>query len=182
VSGAVLHQTSLTGISHVFRIAFSPDGRLLAIAGRQAESDTNGPSVKILEVTTLKLLAAPPGHTDMVLATVFSPDGKTLATSSADDSVRFWDTGNWNEIPPSLGHKEYVSSIAFSPDGKSIASAGFEGALKLWSPATRRELVSLQLGGYGFHIEFSPDGRTLVGWSGAGLRVWRAPLAELSLP
>ena len=72
----------------------------------------------------------------------FSPDGKTLATCSADNSIRFWDTTTWKEIPPSLGQKEYVNSLAFSPNGRTLATACADGTMKLWNAATHRELAS----------------------------------------
>jgi WD40 repeat protein len=157
-----------------FRLAFSPDGKLLAAPGPSAE-----PSAKIWDTSTHEMVAALAGHTDLVLDAAFSPDGKTLATSSVDDSIKFWDTVTWKEIPPSLGHKEYVSALAFSPNGRTLASACDDGTMKLWNVATRRELASLKLGMYGFRIAFSPDGQTLAvrNMGDVGLlRLWRAPV------
>ena len=79
---------------------------------------------------------------------VFSPEGKSVATCGADDSIKFWDTTTWKEIPPALGQKEYVISLAFSPNGRTLATASADGTMKLWNVATRRELSSgLVLGG-----------------------------------
>ena len=129
-------------------------------------------------MATHKMVAAPPGHTDLVLDVAFSPDGKTLATCGADDSIRFWDTTTWKEIPPSLGQKEYVSALAFSPNGRTLATACSDGTMKLWNVATRRELASLKLGMYGFiyHV-FSRRPNVGRGMGRGGLlRLWRAPV------
>ena len=122
----------------------------------------------------------PPGHTDLVLNVAFSPDGTTLATCGMDDSIKFWDTATWKEIPPSLSHKEYVVSLAFSPNGKTLASPCNDGTMKLWDVATRRELASLKLGDgmYGFNIKFSSDGQTLAVGS-QSFRLWRAPIPDM---
>ena len=93
-------------------------------------------------------------HRSWSWTVAFSPDGKTLATCGADDSIKFWDTTTWKEIPPSLGQKEYVSSLAFSPNGRTLATACADGTMKLWNVATRREVASLKLGltGLEYHV------------------------------
>jgi eukaryotic-like serine/threonine-protein kinase len=158
-----------------FMLAFSPNGKLLASAGIQFESEE--PAPKIWDTTTHKMVAAPAGHTDLIIVAAFTPDGKTLVTCGADDSIKFWDTTTWKEIPPSLGHKEYVSALALSPNGRRLATVCSDGTMKIWNVATRRELASLKLGLYGLLIRFSPDGQTLLaGDGGATLRLWRAPV------
>ena len=72
-----------------------------------------------------------------------------------------------------------VTTLAFSPDGRRLASGGTHAreAVKLWDLATHRELLSLQGEGEFFsHIDFSPDGSTLVATSFSGVtHLWRAP-------
>ncbi|WP_399457163.1 WD40 repeat domain-containing protein, partial [Streptomyces sp. WAC05858] len=57
------------------------------------------------------------GHNDNVLAVAFSPDGKTLATGSNDDTARLWSTGTGSARTTLKGHNGNVWSVAFSPDG-----------------------------------------------------------------
>jgi WD40 repeat protein len=127
---------------------------------------------------THELVAAPAGHTDRILSLAFTPDGKTLVTCGGDNSIRFWNTTAWKEIPPSLGQKEYVSALALSPNGRTLATACYDGTMKLWNVATHRELASLRLGLYGSYITFSPDGQTLAVWDGGSLLLWRAPTLD----
>jgi len=72
------------------------------------------------------------GHAAQVNTVAFSPDGKTLASGSYDNTVRLWDVQTRQELATLKGHDAYVSSVAFSPDGKTLASGGWDNTVKLW--------------------------------------------------
>ncbi|KAH8876809.1 Notchless protein like [Schistosoma japonicum] len=74
-----------------------------------------------------------PGHKGAVLVAQFSPDGRSLASGSGDQTVRFWDLNT--ELPLSTGsevHKAPVLCLAWSPDGIRLASGCQGGMICLW--------------------------------------------------
>ena len=72
------------------------------------------------------------GHSFFVKSVAFSPDGKTLASGSDDDTIKIWDVATGKELRTLSGHTSVVNSVAFSPDGKTLASGSGDGTIKLW--------------------------------------------------
>jgi len=96
----------------------------------------------------------------------FSPDGKTLAGGSYDDSVQLWNVAARQPtgLPIINGGG---SSVAFSPDGKTLATGSGDGTVRLWNVATRQPISSpfTRHGGPVTSVAFSPDGKTLASGS-----------------
>lgn len=113
-------------------IALSSDNRTLAIPGQQ------GFEVRLWDLDEMKELRVLTGHTDMIIAAAFSPDGTMLATCSPDQTTRLWNVATGELLNTLRGQADEVFDVAFSSDGKLLASLGcYDAVVKLWDPTRR---------------------------------------------
>ncbi len=122
------------------------------------------------------------GHVAGVLSTSWSPDGRQIATSSLDRTVRIWnaEAGRVDEILD--GHSEGVNVVAWSPSGTSLASASDDGTVIVWDRGSE-EQVPLSLAGHRSivrRLEWAPDSSRLasIGFDSVA-RVWDVDSASL---
>jgi len=109
----------------VRRVAFSPDGQLLASASFDK-------TVRVWRATDGYYLHCLRGHTDKVQSVAFSPDGQILATASNDDTVRLWRAADGMVLHSLKGHMANVRNVTFSPDGEILASISSDTTVRLW--------------------------------------------------
>ena len=103
------------------------------------------------------------GHTNRVCNVVASPDGKTLASVSKDQTIKLWNVATRKERAAIRGLAADTWGLAFSPDGATLASGGRGTAIQLWDVVTGEERVSFQgRPGSVWPVAFSPDGKTLA--------------------
>jgi hypothetical protein len=116
------------------------------------------------------------GHTDGVLAVVFSPDGQLVASASYDNTARVWEAATGSCRSVLKGHTSWVVAIVFSPDGQLVASASHDNTVQVWEAATGscRSVLEGHTDGVRA-VVFSPDGQLVASASDdMTVRVWEA--------
>ena len=122
------------------------------------------------------------GHKGAVYSLAYSPDGKTLASSGADWTVRLWDVATGKERATLKGHRGWVNCVAFSPDGGKVASGGSDKTVRLWGIQGKSRGVLRGHQGAIHTLAFSEDGKRLaVGGEGPPTRLGRLSLGDLSV-
>src|SRR5204863_10147501 len=82
-------------------------------------------------------------HKEFVNSVAFSPNGKTLASASADGTMKLWDASTHRELA-SLKLDSMAAYITFSPNGETVAARFWNDSLTLWRApltATRQQPV-----------------------------------------
>jgi WD40 repeat protein len=121
------------------------------------------------------------GHSNSVRSVVFSPDGKTLASASSDNTIKLWHLETQKPIATLIGHSNLVNSVAFSFDGLILASASDDNTIKLWHLETQKPIATLT--GHSDlvnSVAFSPDSKTLASASDdKTIKLWHLETQKL---
>jgi RNA polymerase sigma factor (sigma-70 family) len=151
--------------------ALSPDGNWLATAGNSF--------LRIFDMATGRAVHTLRGHTRRVTALAFSPDNRTVVSSSIDGTLREWDATTGEQKRILVQNVRYTNQAAFSPDGTLLAvgvDADRQGQyLALFDAKTGKEVARLPIDT--FSLAFSPDGRYLATTGGYDRRAFLIEVA-----
>jgi WD40 repeat protein len=138
-------------------VAFSPDGSFLA----GGSDDT---TVKLWDTKTWNIVRSLYGHTNEVISVTYSPDGKTLASTSYNrnyGTIKLWDTQTWG-MKQTLENRE-SPWVYLSPDFKTVIYYSSKGLAEVYDVGTMKVKGTLKgNSNEALSVIFSPDGKTVA--------------------
>lgn len=137
---------------YVNSISFSPDGKLLASGGKDA-------NVFLWDTTTGDIIKTLSGHGYDVNSVSFSPAGKILASASKDNTIIIWDVATGDKIKTINGSSYSINSVSFSSDGKTLTSRSDDETANVWDTETWRRIGIKRGDRMSFQSTLSADGK-----------------------
>lgn len=121
------------------------------------------------------------GHEGNVFKAIFSPDECLIASCSADNEIKLWDSSTGELLQTLKGHTAKVHSISFSPDGQLMASSSEDGTIRIWNVKTYSLLRTFADSGWVNTIDFSPDGENILSASFDSIKIWNVKSGNIVL-
>ena len=165
---AELHRRWKAHADAVYALAFAPNGKTLASAGYDrvirvwdVRPDELGAKKSDALDTPRRELK---DHSDTVHGLAFHPDGKLLASASADRTVKVWDADTGQRLYTLGDATDWLYCLAWSPDGKRLAAGGVDKSLRVWE--ADRDGGKLALAAFAherpvWRLGYTSDGETL---------------------
>ena len=162
-------------------VAFGGDSRTLAVAGL---------GVRLVDVIDRKEVGTLPKEKETlsINSLAFAADGRTVAGSSYQGDLYFWDAKKRTRLGlERLGRGQRIMALAFSPDSRTLALAiqplplrmifsrdEIEPPrLELWDVATRKKRTTLVAPPGPVHVlSYSRDGKTLAVGRAGEVQLW----------
>ena len=151
-------------------VAFCADGKRVACGS----PDSN--VVSICDSSTGQRVGTLSGHSGNVIAIAVGRDGKFMATTGRDGTIRIWSASSDKQLRQIAVEKAGIKCLAMSPDERLIAAGLDDGSVMIWDSETGRQLDVLKSNLTHMHlVTFSLNGRRLAA-SGdrAKHRIWQA--------
>ncbi len=150
--------------ANVLQLAFSPTGDRLATLG--------GGSLRVWvfdQRSSHQLV----GHESWVNGIAFTPDGRTVVTSSTDKTLRVFDVMTGITRRVFAGHTAPLVNLAIAPDGRSVASASTDRTARVWDLETGAARVLTGHEGALRAIAYARDSRAIYTAAEDGtIRIW----------
>jgi WD40 repeat protein/DNA-binding SARP family transcriptional activator len=158
---------SLAGhASTVMSSAIHPDGDTLATGSLTLKTWDLGPSRE------LRCFGEP--GTGGGWHTAYRTDGRELATSGTDGTIRLWNPSDGTLLRELTADQPYSwASVAYSPEGTRLAAGSGEGVWGLWDLTTGQASITEGHDDTVPYVNFSPDGTRLATSSFDGtVKIW----------
>jgi hypothetical protein len=163
--GALTPQSRLQMGQWVNSLAFSPDGRMLAVGLKD--------EVRLYDVASKQAPTTIAAKVGRLQSLAWSPDGKLLAIGGYQ-KLLLWNAESGTVLRELSGHRGVITGLAFAPDGSRLASASDDETARIWALDTG---MSTSLSGHRYPVNaiaWSPDGTRLATAAGDELRPTKA--------
>jgi WD40 repeat protein len=157
------------GINHLRSVAFSPNGKTLAIAGGE---DGEVGEIVLWNRETGRELEVYAGKV-RISSVVFSRSGRLLASAGAAGTLNLWDPLTGNELAELEGHDDDVCTVAFAEDDRTLVSGSWDKTARTWDVAAQRERGSLRQATPVWAMALTADRSTVaVGCADGAITLW----------
>jgi len=120
------------------------------------------------------------GHTHHVLGVAWKRDGRTLLTTGADNTARFWDASTGERHKNIEGFGKEVTSAAFVGVGNEAVLSVGDGEVRLVKGNGDKVRSFAGASDYVYATATTPDGEVIIAGGADGvLRVWNGKDAKL---
>lgn len=138
----------------VYGLSLSPDGKLLATAGRDG--------LRVWDMATGNELPREGMNKHSCVAVTFAPDGKLVASGDGE-SVKLWEVATGKEVQAIKGFKGELSQLVFSNDGKILYTASYDHMVRMWETRTGKLVHEIEAHtGWVWGLALSADEKTLA--------------------
>jgi WD40 repeat protein/serine/threonine protein kinase len=169
-------------VSGILDVSWSPNGRLLAIAGNGEPSDGGTLEwagwVHVFDPVKRQRIWKLHHGTSRVAATAvtWSPDGQRLVSGDMNGLAEVWDMSSGRKVISAPLHTARINTLAWSPDGRRIASGSADKTVRVWDPTRGEELLRFDASDAQVtQCQWSPDGRRLAASGADGtILIWDA--------
>lgn len=152
-----------------------PGFLLISQDGQTLITETNNQTIQVWNLGTGKVIQSfKAGHSGSITKAGLSPDGRTLATTGLEKTIKLWQVNGKLLRSFNSGNQYPLHSLVFSRDGKTLASGSADGTIKLWDWSSGK--LRQTLTGHSetiVSIAFSPQGNVLAGGNGFNrVKLW----------